>query len=124
MIFTTQLGRIDYANAPDALKKMADHVRYIQEQLEWTLQNLDSSNITEINTRDTKISSDTVDLSGNLVRLNGRNGEVFEVGVDERNGNFLFGLYGRNGTPICYLTADGNLVITNNATIVVDGGTW
>jgi hypothetical protein len=124
MIFTTQLGRIDYTNAPEALKKMTDHIRYIQEQLEWTLQNLDSSNITEINTSDTKISSDTVDFSGNNIVLNGRNGERFEVGIDEGSGDFVFGLYGRDGAQIFYLTNDGNLVITRNATITVDGGTW
>ena len=49
-IFTTQLGRLDYTNSARSLRHMANHLRYIQEQLEYTLANLDSSNVTSIET--------------------------------------------------------------------------
>ena len=40
-IFAQSLQKIDEANPKDAIKKMANHIRYIQEQLEYTLLNLD-----------------------------------------------------------------------------------
>ena len=40
---------------------MANHIRYIQEQLEYTLMNLDSSNITAIDTDDTQLSGSSIE---------------------------------------------------------------
>ena len=124
-IFTSQLGRLNYTDAPEAIKAMANHIRYIQEQLEYTLMNLDSSNVTELNTDETNISSTTggTSFSGDHLRLAGRNGEVFEAGLSE-TGVFQFKLTNKSGSQILYLTSDGELVITNNATIAVDGGEW
>jgi len=124
VIFTSQLGRLNYTDAPDALKKMADHIRYIQEQLEYTLMNLDSSNITEIETdvTDIKSSDGGAEFSGNSIKLSGKNGEVFEAGVIDNT--FRFRLLGKNGAQLMYLTSDGNLVITRQPTIVIDGGEW
>ena len=123
-IFTTQLRKVDWANPSDAIKDMANHIRYIQEQLEYTLMNLDSSNVTEIDTDQTSIGSASggSSFSGNSVSLNGGNGESFEAGVVE--GTFRFTVKGRGGTQIMYLTSDGQLVITNHATIHIDGGEW
>ena len=45
-VFTNQLRNIDPMNPAEAIKTMANHIRYIQEQLEYTLLNLDSTNIT------------------------------------------------------------------------------
>lgn len=124
-IFTSQLGRLNYANAPEALKSMANHIRYIQEQLEYTLMNLDSSNVTEINTDETNITSGTggTSFSGDSIKLTGVNGEVFEAGVGT-NGLFQFKLTGRNGVQILYFTSDGELVITDHSTISIDCGEW
>lgn len=125
MIFTTQMGRIDYANAPDALKKMADHIRYIQEQLEYTLTNLDSSNIVEIDTDETNVSSATgTGVSNTRVSIEGDSGEQFTAGKNPSTNRYEFTLKGKNGEQLLYMTSDGKLVITRNATIVVDGGTW
>ena len=123
-IFTQSLRKVDIANPSDAIKEMANHIRYIQEQLEYTLMNLDSSNVTEIDTAQTNIGSSTggMNLSGNSVTLNGNNGEMFEAGMV--NGTFRFTVKGKNGAQIMYLTSDGQLVMTNHATIHVDGGEW
>ena len=126
-IFTTQLRKVDFSNSAEALREMANHIRYIQEQLEYTLMNLDSSNITEIETDKTDIKSSTggTDLSGDSVKLSGGKGEMFEVGTV--NNVFRFTLNGRNGEQIMYMTGDGRFVITNNATITIDsidGGEW
>ena len=123
-IFTQALRKADWTNPQEAIKEMANHIRYIQEQLEYTLMNLDSSNITEIETdkTDIKSSDGTASFSGNSISLNGTGGESFETGV--LNGAFRFTVKGKGGTQIMYLTSDGQLVITNHATIPSDGGEW
>lgn len=123
-IFTQSLRKADWANPAEAIKEMANHIRYIQEQLEYTLMNLDSSNVTEIDTSTTSIASSTggANLSGDSVKMSGGKGEMFEVGTV--NNTFRFTLKGNNGEQIMYMTGDGRLVITNNTTINVDGGEW
>ena len=46
-IFTAQLGRVELSDPAVAVRQLANHIRSLQEQLEYTLMNLDSSNITE-----------------------------------------------------------------------------
>ncbi len=123
-IFTQSLRKVDLANPTEAIKEMANHIRYIQEQLEYTLMNLDSSNVTEIDTDQTNIGSGTggSSLTGNSITLNGNDGESFEAGVVKNV--FRFTVKGKSGAQIMYLTSDGQLVITNHATIHVDGGEW
>lgn len=124
-IFHNQLRRIDPNRVPESLKAMANHIRYIQEQLEWTLSNLDSSNIAEIDTAETNISSSTggSSFTGDSITLKGPRGEIFSAGVDE-NGVFRFQLTGGNGTQIFYFTSAGELVVTEKATLTLDGGEW
>lgn len=124
-VFTNQLRTIDYANPQEALKVMANHIRYIQEQLEYTLMNLDSSNVTELNTDETTISSSTggVSFTGNSITLKGSNGEIFEAGIPEGQSAFRFTVKGAGGEQVMYLSG-GQLIITNHATIHIDGGEW
>lgn len=124
-VFTKQLGNINYGNQQDALRAMADHIRYLQEQLEWQLSNLDSRNINEIDTSQTSISSSTggTNISGDSVLIKGKNGEMFEVGVDA-NGALKFTINGKDGHQMIYLNSDGNLIITEKTSVTVDGGTW
>ena len=124
-VFTQQLRPINENNPAEALKAMANHIKYIQEQLEDTLQNLDSSNVIEIDTGQTNItsSSGSVDFTGDSITLRGKNGEVFDAGLGD-NGVFQFYLKGRNGEQVFYLTSTGEFVITNKATITIDGGEW
>lgn len=122
-IFTQQLRKIDTSNPETALKAMADHIKYIQEQLEYTLMNLDSSNITEIDTDSTTISSASgSSFSGNSITLKGGNGETFEAGVVDNA--FRFSLKGKKGEQIFLLTNTGDFYIPNKATVTIDGGTW
>ena len=122
-IFTQQLRKIDERNPAAALKAMENHIKYIQEQLEYTLMNLDSSNITEIDTGATTITSGTgSSFAGDSITLKGAGGETFEAGV--KDGVFQFLLRGKNGEQIFYLTSGGDFVIPNKATVTIDGGTW
>ena len=123
-IFSTQLRAIDTSKPEEALKHMANHIKYIQEQLEYTLMNLDSSNITQINTDETDISSASggVDLTGNKISLSGKNGEQFIAGL--QGSNFVFSVKGKGGEQAMYLASDGRLVITKNTTLSIDCGEW
>ncbi|MBE6961283.1 MAG: hypothetical protein E7445_02385 [Ruminococcaceae bacterium] len=123
-IFTTQLGSVERSEPSDALRRMAAHIRYLQEQLEYTLMNLDSSNITEIETDKTDIRSSDggASFTGNSIALTGSGGESFTAGTAD--GVFRFALRGKDGAQMLYLTSDGQLVITGNAAVSVDGGQW
>lgn len=123
-IFTQSLKKVDTQNPAEALKDMANHIRYIQEQLEWTLMNLDSSNITEIETDKTNITSSTggTQLTGDRISLTGKNGEQFTAGIDA-SGNFAFTVKGKNGEQMLYLS-DGKLTITKNSNLSIDCGEW
>lgn len=122
-VFASQLGRLEPTD-PAALQRLANHVRYLQEQLEYTLMNLDSTNITEIETDKTDIRSSDggASFSGNGLTLTGSGGEVFTAGVVD--GAFRFSLRGKDGQQMLYLAGDGQLVVTNNAAVSVDGGEW
>ena len=124
-VFTKQLGNINYSNQQEALAAMANHIRYLQEQLEWQLSNLDSSNINEIDTSQTNISSSTggTSIGGDSLTIRGKNGEKFEVGIGS-NGVLMFTLNGKDSTQMLYLDNEGKLVLTENTTVTIDGGDW
>ena len=124
MIFTQTLQRIDPDKPEEALKKMYNHLKYMQEQLEYTLLNLDSTNINEIDLKQTTVSDSTgsTDLSSFLYYV-GKNGESFSVGKDIR-GQFTFDLRGKDGKQTMYLNSSGELVITENVNLTIDGGEW
>ena len=123
-IFTQSLQRIDYNNPQDAIKKMVNHIKYIQEQLEYTLLNLDSGNITEIDIDKTTIGDSTGTTNiGSYINLAGSNGESFKVGRNSK-GRFEFSICGKNGTRAIFLDENGELQITSNTILTVDGGDW
>lgn len=123
-IFTQQLQRVDPANPQEAIKKMYNHIKYIQEQLEYTLLNLDSRNVTEIDTDKTVISDSSGSSTlGSYISLTGANGESFKVGKN-KSGGFDFSINGKGGTQTLYLDSSGNLIITKHTNITIDGGEW
>ena len=123
-IFTQSLQKIDNTNPQDAIKKMANHIKYIQEQLEYTLLNLDSRNINEIDVNKTNITGSTGGTSiGTYIHLTGANGESFTVGKNSQ-GKFEFTVKGKNGKQTMYLNSSGELIITEHTNLTIDGGEW
>jgi hypothetical protein len=123
-IFTRSLQKIDSDNPQEAVKKMANHIKYIQEQLEFTLLNLDSRNIIEIDTDKTVISDSTGSTAiGSYISLAGTDGESFRVGKN-KDGGFDFTVTGKNGVQTLYLDSSGNLIITKHTSLAIDGGEW
>ena len=125
-IFNMQLKKIDTNDTKMALKAMENHIRYIQEQLEYTLTNLDSSNVTEIETDKTNITSSdgSVNITKDSIALSGKNGEAFTAGYNTKTGMFQFEVKGKNGAQTLYMNSNGELVITKNTTLSIDGGSW
>lgn len=123
-IFTQSLQKIDEANPQEAIKKMANHIKYIQEQLEYTLLNLDSRNINEIDIDKTTITDSTGSTSiGSYINLTGTNGESFTVGKNNK-GQFEFAVKGKDGRQLMYLNSSGELIITERTNLTIDGGEW
>ncbi len=123
-VFTQSLQKIDATNPQDAIKKMANHIKYLQEQLEYTLLNLDSRNITEIDTDKTTITDSSGSTSiGSFVYLTGANGESFTAGKNP-SGKFEFTVKGKDGKQTLYLNSSGELIITEHTNLTIDGGTW
>lgn len=123
-IFTQSLQRIDTSNPQDAIKKMANHIKYIQEQLEYTLLNLDSRNINEIDIDKTTITDSTGSTNiGSFIYLTGPNGESFTVGKNDK-GKFEFAVEGKGGKQTMYLNNSGELIITEHTSLTIDGGEW
>ena len=123
-IFTQTLQKIDPTNPQDAIRKMAKHINHIQEQLEYKMYNLDSQNVKEIDTDKTVISDSTGSTNiGSFIYITGANGESFTVGKNP-NGKFEFAIKGKGGTQTLYLDSSGNLVITKNVNLTIDGGEW
>jgi len=56
MIFTQRLGSLDGLSADRAIRAVANYVRALQEQLEYTLTTLDSDNVIEIDTERTSVA--------------------------------------------------------------------
>ena len=121
-IFSQSLQKIDMANPQEAVKKLYNHVKYIQEQLEYTLLNLDSRNISEIDTDNTVITDSKGSISiGSYLKLTGPNGESFTVGKG-KSGKFEFSLNGADGKPLLYLNDSGELIIEEHTNATNNGG--
>ena len=123
-IFTQSLQKIDPMNPTDAVKKMHNHINYIQEQLEYTLLNLDSRNINEIDVTQTTITDSTGSTNiGTYINLVGSNGEVFTAGKNS-SGKFEFTVKAKGGKQVLYLDSSGDLIITKHTNLTIDGGEW
>ena len=123
-IFTQSLQIKETDSDQEALKKMVNHIRHIQERLEYVLYNLDSKNIAEIDTDKTTIKDSTGSASiGSYISLSGTNGESFTVGKNAK-GNFEFCVKAKNGVEIIKLDSSGNINITSSANLTINCGKW
>ena len=69
MIFSSQLGLAENQTDREAIKSIANHIRKLQEELEYRLGNLASSNITEIDAESTSIKSGSENVNDSIHRL-------------------------------------------------------
>jgi hypothetical protein len=92
------------------IQELANRVRELEERMEYKLSVLDSANIIEIDMSKTKIKDGNGSEVGSLIKIKGKNGELFTVG--NNNGRFEFMLKGKNGQSLMYLDESGKLVIS------------
>lgn len=128
-IFSSQLGKIESQNTEQSIKVMANHLRKIQEELEYRLMHLDSTNVTEINAKETTIliedgegnyselirttqelRSKIGDAEGNLSTLQQTAGRI-EASVQDANGNIGQLQVTANGISQQVADASGNLAV-------------
>ena len=122
-IFMQAVPKVDPNNPVDAIKKFYNHMKYMQETLDYTLLNLDSTNINEIDTDQTTITGSSGNTNiGTFIKLTGKNGESFTAGLN--NGQFEFTVNGKGGTQTMYLNSSGELIITEHANLAIYGGKW
>lgn len=126
-IFSSQLGKIESQNTEQSIKVMANHLRKIQEELEYRLMHLDSTNVTEIDARETtvliddgegnyselirttkELRSSIGDAEGNLSILQQTAGRI-EASVQDANGNLGQLQIAANTISQQVSDADGNL---------------
>lgn len=117
---------VNIANIPQALKQIESMIQIMREELEYKLAHLDSTNVSEISTSQTKIISGTGEsvLSGSEINLTGNGKAAFRAGFDTTANIFRFEVKDKDGTNVLYLNSSGELVISKNATLSIDGGEW
>lgn len=77
MVFSKKLDSLDRLSGSDAIKQLANHIRVMQEELEYRLMVLDSSNIAEIDLGETNVMTTDgnslnkvlSDANGNIAQL-------------------------------------------------------
>lgn len=81
MIFSSQLGKLDGVSSEQNIKTISNHLRKMQEELEYRLSVLDSSNINEINADDTSIFVKGQNINNIIKDQNGKLSQ-FEQTID------------------------------------------
>ncbi|MEA4920810.1 MAG: hypothetical protein VB078_07810 [Clostridiaceae bacterium] len=124
MIFGSAMKKLDYENVSRSLQVMESHIRSLQEQLEYTLYNLDSANVTSIDTCVTDITSNNggISISGGSISLVGSLGEKVIMG--NQGDIFRLVLAGKGGIPALYLDSSGRIVVGEQSEIYLDCGVW
>lgn len=122
MIFSGVMRRLDTNDTRRSLRIMEDHIRSMQEQLEYTLYNLDSTNVTSIDPGVTSIGGDGMSISGESIALYGSGGERIVMG---RQGSaFRMEMAGKGGRSAVYLDGSGRVCVGPEAAVYIDCGTW
>ena len=103
MIFTQQLGTLEGKTSQEAIKSVANHLRRMQDELEYRLSVLDSSNINEIDAQSTQILMP----NGNLVNV-----------IEDQEGNYTELTQTVEGLGLRVGNAEGKVV---SLTASVDG---
>ena len=117
MIFSSSLGSVEKYTTDAAIKSIANHVRKLQEELEYRLAHLDSTNINEID------AEETVIRGGPITLISQHQDEIAKLQLtDQQIVASVQGL-GDSMSHTVRIAADG-VTITNAAgsALTIDGG--
>lgn len=81
MIFSSQLGKLDGVSTAQDIKTISNHLRKMQDELEYRLSVLDSSNVTEIDTDLTNVFVKGENINNIITDQNGKLSQ-FEQTID------------------------------------------
>lgn len=125
MIFSQRLGPLDEADTKKAIRTVANYVRALQEQLEYTLTTLDSDNVIEIDTAKTTVSSsDGGAATGDGVLIKGRKCAAFSV-KREAGGSLTMRMTAEDGRDIIFASSSaGEIELRMRTPFFIDCGSW
>ena len=105
------------------VEKIESAVVKMQKTLSWLLTELDSSNITAINTNITNIKSDdgTTEVNGSQIVMKDADGRLrAKLGHNKENGNFEFIIYNQSGQAVIYEDSEGDAVFGGQIDVATD----
>ncbi|MBO4583807.1 MAG: hypothetical protein J5756_01935 [Clostridia bacterium] len=125
MIFTQKLGSLEGMSAERAIRTVANYVRALQEQLEYTLTTLDSDNVIEIDTGRTSVSAaDGGTATGERILVKGNGGAAFSVEKTQSGGIVLRMTADDGGDIFSAGSGSGVIELRSRGALALDGGSW
>ncbi|MBR5943124.1 MAG: hypothetical protein IKZ81_07260 [Clostridia bacterium] len=125
MIFTQKLGSLEGMSAERAVRAVANYVRALQEQLEYTLTTLDSDNVIEIDTGRTSVSAaDGGAATGERILVKGSGGAAFLVEKTQSGGIVLRMTADDGGDIFSAGSGSGVIELRSRGALALDGGSW
>lgn len=125
MIFSRTLGALDGMDTKRAVLTLANYVRALQEQLEYTLTTLDSDNVIEIDTDRTSVAGgDGGTATGEHILLKGRGSSLFSVSKLS-DGSLVLRMTANSGRDIFLASSASELFdVRSRASLELSGGCW
>ena len=118
-MFTAHLGSVEKVSPEEGVRHIANHVRTLQEELEYRLAHLDSSNINEIDANETPITGGIIET---LTQSVGAQGESIST-LQQTAGSLTARVESAEGKYAALaLTVDGFTVKTEEGETRIDGG--
>lgn len=117
-----KIGRTD----KETIQNLMNAYDMLRKDLESFIQNIDSDNVTEINTNITRVRSNqgTTEIKGPLITM--KDSQVIptarlQLGYDKEQGKFVFELYDTSGNKTAYLDENGTEVLNGQLLITYLG---
>lgn len=109
------------ASSDMSTEQLIDMISKMQKELDWLLNNIDSKNVTELNTNITNISSEdgTTTINGNKLIMTDGTGIRLQMGYDSTSDSFNFILYNESGQSTFEIDSSGNVIIKGEGKIDV-----
>lgn len=109
------------AHSGMSTEQLVEMISKMQKELDWLLNNIDSKNVTELNTNVTNVRSadGSTTIDGNTLVMTDTNQVRLELGYDKVNDIFKFILYNKSGASTFEVDSNGNVLIKGDGRIDV-----
>jgi len=125
MIGGVLMANFSFAQIPSGLedaRELAIYVAKIQKELDFLMNNVDSKNVTQLNTNITNISSadGSTIINGNLLEMTDTTQIRLRMGYDTGTGDFVFKLFNDTGEESLTLDSNGNAIFKGTIDVGTD----